>query len=111
MEPVLCLWCRIVRDLPYFFVAKLFGADVVTVPARKYGHDLPAMRAPSRTCTRIVFVANPTIPRARWRPREELIKFVNYVPDNALLVTGMAYLSSMNRWTWRCSSGSARGRT
>src|SRR6202453_459935 len=46
----------------YPIVAKMFGADVITVPARDYGHDLPAMLRAITPNTRIVFVANPNNP-------------------------------------------------
>src|ERR1017187_4313048 len=43
----------------YPIVAKMFGANVVTVPAKNYGHALPAMLRAITSRTRIVFVANP----------------------------------------------------
>src|ERR1700761_4294300 len=43
----------------YPIVAKMSGANVITVPAKNYGHDLPAMLKAITTKTRIVFVANP----------------------------------------------------
>src|SRR5438552_3542099 len=43
----------------YPIVTALFGAKLVVVPAKKYGHDLAAMRAAIRPNTRIIFVANP----------------------------------------------------
>src|SRR5580693_254407 len=46
----------------YPIVAKMSGADVVVVPAKKYGHDLPAMLDSIDSRTRIVFVANPNNP-------------------------------------------------
>ena len=76
----------------YPIVAKLFGADVVTVPAKNYGHDLPAMLKAITTKTRIVFVANPNNPTGTLAPREELIRFVNEVPDDVLLVMDEAYI-------------------
>ena len=39
----------------YPIVAKMFGANVVTVPAKRYGHDLPAMLKAITPRTRIVF--------------------------------------------------------
>ncbi len=76
----------------YPIVAKMFGADVITVPAKKYGHDLPAMLRAITPRTRIVFVANPNNPTGTLASREELIKFVNEVPDNVLLAMDEAYL-------------------
>jgi len=70
----------------------MFGASVVTVPANNFGHDLPAMLNAITPRTRIVFVANPNNPTGTLASREELIKFVNEVPDHVLLVLDEAYL-------------------
>ena len=76
----------------YPIVTKLFGANLITVPAKNYGHDLPAMLKAITPRTRIVFVANPNNPTGTLAPREELIKFVNEVPDEVLLVIDEAYI-------------------
>ena len=76
----------------YPIVAKMAGANVITVPAKDYGHDLPAMLKAITTKTRIVFVANPNNPTGTLARREELIKFVNEVPDDVLLVLDEAYI-------------------
>jgi len=76
----------------YPIVAKMFGADVITVPAKQYGHDLPAMLAAITPQTRIVFVANPNNPTGTLVPREEVVRFVNDVPDEVLLVMDEAYI-------------------
>ena len=76
----------------YPLVTKLFGANLITVPARNYGHDLPAMLRALTPRTRIVFVANPNNPTGTLAPREEVIKFVNDVPDEVLLVMDEAYV-------------------
>jgi histidinol-phosphate aminotransferase len=76
----------------YPIVAKMFGAEVITVPAKDFGHDLPAMRKAITPQTRIVFVANPNNPTGTLAAREELIKFVNDMPDDVLLVMDEAYI-------------------
>ncbi|HTB85669.1 MAG TPA: histidinol-phosphate transaminase [Candidatus Sulfotelmatobacter sp.] len=76
----------------YPIVAKMFGANVITVPAKDHGHDLPAMLKAITTKTRIVFVANPNNPTGTLVPREVLIDFVNRVPDDVLLVMDEAYI-------------------
>jgi len=76
----------------YPIVAKMLGARVITVPAREYGHDLPAMLRAITTETRIVFVANPNNPTGTMVTREDLIHFVNEVPDDVLLVLDEAYI-------------------
>ena len=76
----------------YPIVAKMFGAEVITVPAKEYGHDLPAMLRAITPGTRIVFVANPNNPTGTLVERGDLIRFVNDVPDDVLLVLDEAYL-------------------
>ena len=80
----------------YPIVAKMAGAEVITVPAKNYGHDLPAMLRAITPQTRIVFVANPNNPTGTLAPREELIQFVNDVPDDVLLVLDEAYIEFLD---------------
>jgi len=76
----------------YPIVTALFGANLTTVPAKNYGHDLPAMLRAITPRTRIVFVANPNNPTGTLAPREEVIQFVNDVPDDVLAVMDEAYI-------------------
>ena len=80
----------------YPLVAKMMGANVVTVPAKNYGHDLPAMLRAITPQTRVVFVANPSNPTGTLAPRAELIKFVNAVPEDTLLVMDEAYIEFLD---------------
>ena len=80
----------------YPIVAKMFGANIITVPAKNYGHDLPAMLRAITPRTRIVFVANPNNPTGTLASREEVIQFVNDVPDDVLLVMDEAYIEFLN---------------
>jgi histidinol-phosphate aminotransferase len=80
----------------YPIVAKMFGANVISVPAKDYGHDLPAMLKAITPKTRIVFVANPNNPTGTLAPREEVIQFVNDVPDEVLLVMDEAYIEFLD---------------
>ena len=80
----------------YPIVAKMFGANVVTVPAKRYGHDLPAMLKAITPRTRIVFVANPNNPTGTLASREDLIQFVNDIPDDVLLVMDEAYIEFLD---------------
>jgi histidinol-phosphate aminotransferase len=80
----------------YPIVAKMFGADLITVPAKNYGHDLPAMLKAITPRTRIVFVANPNNPTGTLATREEVIHFVNEVPDDVLLVMDEAYIEFLD---------------
>lgn len=80
----------------YPIVAKMMGANVVTVPAKNYGHDLPAMLHSVTPRTKIIFVANPNNPTGTLAPREEVVQFVNDVPDDVLLVMDEAYIEFLD---------------
>ena len=80
----------------YPIVAKMFGADVITVPARDHGHDLRAMARAITSKTKIVFVANPNNPTGTLASREDVIAFVNDVPDDVLLVMDEAYIEFLD---------------
>src|ERR1043166_6094369 len=75
----------------YPLVAKLFGANLITVPAKKYGHDLPAMLKAITPNTRVVFVANPNNPTGTIASQADLARFVKEVPPHILLVLDEAY--------------------
>ena len=80
----------------YPIVARMSGAEIITVPAKDYGHDLPGMLNAINSRTRIVFVANPNNPTGTLASREDVIQFVNDVPDNVLLVMDEAYIEFLN---------------
>jgi histidinol-phosphate aminotransferase len=76
----------------YPIVAALFGAKLITVPAKNYAHDLDAMLQAITPNTRIIFVGNPNNPTGTTAPPEHLQAFINSVPDNILLVLDEAYI-------------------
>lgn len=80
----------------YPLVAKIFGADVITVPAKNYGHDLMAMLHAITPRTRVVFVANPNNPTGTVASKEELIRFADQIPANVLLVVDEAYIEFLD---------------
>lgn len=80
----------------YPIVAKMMGADVITVPAKDYGHDLPAMLNAITPETRAVFVANPNNPTGTLAPREDVVQLVNEVPENVLLIMDEAYIEFLD---------------
>lgn len=80
----------------YPIITQLFGGKVVTVPAREYGHDLPAMLKAITPQTRVVFVANPNNPTGTLAPREDVVRFVNEVPPQVLIVMDEAYVEFLD---------------
>ena len=76
----------------YPIVTHLFGGRLVTVPAKKYGHDLAAMRAAITQRTKIVFVANPNNPTGTQAARAHVLRLVRAMPARVLLVMDEAYI-------------------
>ena len=76
----------------YPIMAKLFGANVITVPAKDFGHDLKAMVAAITPNTRVMFVATPNNPTGTLSSKGELAELVNQVPPHVMLVIDEAYI-------------------
>ena len=75
----------------YPIVAHLTGADCIAVPAKDYGHNLPAMGEAITRDTRIIFVANPNNPTGTLASHEDVLALVDAVPEHTLLVMDEAY--------------------
>ncbi len=67
------------------------GAELIATPARRYGHDLDAMRAAIRPDTRIVWIANPNNPTGNFLPYPEVRAFLEAVPHDVVVVLDEAY--------------------
>jgi len=91
-EIIISQYCFVV----YPIVGRLFGADVTSVPAKDFGHDLPAMLAAVTDRTRIVFVANPNNPTGTLASREDVIELVSNLPEHVLLVMDEAYIEYLD---------------
>jgi histidinol-phosphate aminotransferase len=75
----------------YPIVARLFGAQVSTVPALRYGHDLRAMLEAITPQTKVLFVANPNNPTGTLAPSQEVLRLIENVPPSVVLVMDEAY--------------------
>jgi histidinol-phosphate aminotransferase len=80
----------------YPIVAHLFGAKLVTVPARNHGHDLPAMLKAVTPRTRVMFVANPNNPTGTRATAAAVLELIRAVPPHTLLVMDEAYLEFLD---------------
>nr|Q47GP2.1 RecName: Full=Histidinol-phosphate aminotransferase 1; AltName: Full=Imidazole acetol-phosphate transaminase 1 [Dechloromonas aromatica RCB] len=67
------------------------GAELISTPAKNYGHDLNAMRAAIRPDTRIVWIANPNNPTGNFLPYPEVRAFLEVVPKDVVVVLDEAY--------------------
>src|SRR3954468_1790811 len=80
----------------YPIVTKLFGGNLITVPARHFGHDLGAMLDAVTPNTRVMFVANPNNPTGTLAPRGDVVRLINELPPSVLLVMDEAYLEFLD---------------
>lgn len=76
----------------YPIVTHLFGAKLISVPARNYGHDLPAMLKAITARTKIVFVANPNNPTGTRASESDILRLIHETPPHVLLVMDEAYI-------------------
>jgi histidinol-phosphate aminotransferase len=67
------------------------GAQGIVVPAREYGHDLPAMLAAIDTDTRVVFIANPNNPTGTFVAPDVMRAFLRSTPGSVVVVLDEAY--------------------
>jgi histidinol-phosphate aminotransferase len=75
----------------YPLAVQAMGAQGITVPARDFGHDLPAMARAVRTDTRIVFIANPNNPTGTFVDGPALEACIAQLPQHVLVVLDEAY--------------------
>lgn len=75
----------------YSMAVKMLGAQLKTVAAKNWGHDLEAMAAAIDPQTRMVFVANPNNPTGTWNTRNELRAFLKKIPPSVIVVLDEAY--------------------
>jgi histidinol-phosphate aminotransferase len=76
----------------YPIITQVAGAGGRMVSLRgDHTHDLPAMLAAITPQTRLVFVCNPNNPTGTAVPREELVTFLDAVPDCVLIALDEAY--------------------
>lgn len=80
----------------YSMITKLFGANPIVVPAKNFGHDLPAMLGAITPRTRAVFVANPNNPTGTLAERDTVLQFIEKFPEDVLLVMDEAYIEFLD---------------
>jgi histidinol-phosphate aminotransferase len=76
----------------YPLITQVFGVRHRTVPLRAdHTHDLAAMLDAITPATRLVFVCNPNNPTGTAVGRDELVDFLDAVPDGVLVALDEAY--------------------
>lgn len=76
----------------YPLATQAAGADAIVVPAKNFGHDLPAMAAAITANTKVVWLANPNNPTGTLATAAELEAFLAAVPASVLVVLDEAYV-------------------
>ena len=75
----------------YPLVTQAVGASGISVPAINYGHDLDAMLDAVTPETRIVFIANPNNPTGTLLTPSAVLRFLERVSQDVLVVLDEAY--------------------
>jgi len=76
----------------YPISTQVVGATAVEVPAKNWGHDLPAMLAAITDKTKVVYIANPNNPTGTFFTKQEWETFIKAVPSHVIVVLDEAYL-------------------
>lgn len=78
----------------YSMITKMQGATAIEVPAKRFGHDLAAMKQAvlDNDKVKVVFIANPNNPTGTLLTTEALRDFLQDVPDTVLVVLDEAYI-------------------
>jgi len=80
----------------YPIVTSLFGAKLITVPAKDHGHDIPAMLRAITPQTRVIFVANPNNPTGTLIPAADIERLIREAPSNVLIAMDEAYIEFLD---------------
>ncbi len=75
----------------YPIATQACGARAIVTPARDWGHDLDAMAAAIAPDTRVVFIANPNNPTGTWASRPALVRFLEQIRSDVVVVLDEAY--------------------
>ena len=75
----------------YPLVVKAVGAEGIEVPAKNFSHDLDAMLDSIKSNTKIIFIANPNNPTGSFIGRDEILKFLDQVPEDIIVLLDQAY--------------------
>jgi len=75
----------------YPIIVQISGATAVPIPLRGETHDLDAMAAAVTERTRLILVCNPNNPTGTAVRRAELLRFLDRIPGDCLVVLDEAY--------------------
>ncbi len=75
----------------YPLVVKAVGAKGIEVPAKDFSHDLEAMLKAIEENTKLIFIANPNNPTGSFVELDELLAFLEKVPEDIIVLLDQAY--------------------
>ncbi len=75
----------------YPLVSAVVGVRAIQVPLREHAYDLDAMLAAITDRTRVVIVCNPNNPTGTAVQRDQLVAFLDAVPQDVLVIIDEAY--------------------
>ena len=75
----------------YPLVVKAVGAKGIEVPAKEFSHDLDGMLKSIEKNTKLIFIANPNNPTGSFVEYDELIDFLEKVPEDIIVLLDQAY--------------------
>ncbi len=76
----------------YKLLGIMSGSEVIEVPMKeKLTHDLDAMLDAIKDNTRVIYICNPNNPTGSMVYNNDIVKFMNKVPDDILIVFDEAY--------------------
>lgn len=72
-----------------------FGGRLVTVPYRDDREDIEALvEAVHREKAPLVFLANPDNPMGSWWPADEIVRFIEALPETTMVILDEAYIET-----------------
>lgn len=77
--------------LEYEIVSNVNNRKVDTVPLKYYKYDLAGMQKRIAPETKVIFIANPNNPTGTYVTKYELDDFMNFLPENVVIVLDEAY--------------------
>ena len=80
----------------YAIAARAMGVSVVEVAAKNWGSDLDAIASRVSSKTKIIFIANPNNPTGTWCNKDDLLSFLQDIPERVIIVIDQAYLEYMD---------------
>lgn len=78
-------------------VVKSCAAQMITVPAKDFGHDIDQILAAVTTKTRIVFIVNPNNPTGTYSNKQQVQKLLDGLAPSVLVVMDEAYFEFMDK--------------